>query len=783
MRKINQSFLALGLTLLSSASLLAATSTWSGASDSLFSNSANWSAAPGVGDGLVFPAATSYTVDFTAVTPNNGPILFNASGDYLFTPAGQTLTLSGDITQSGAGAVTSDISLDLGGATRSFDGAGTGLVRFNGAISGTGAGLNITGGSYALAAANTFDGGINVTGGTLKLVQAGFGDLKYQPTFDGAGSGAVTINGGRLELIAEDTLGTIVDKRISTFGASGGTMVWSNYNNQLQTGTLGTTTGYTVNGPATFVTYQARVTQLDPTPSSANDNLAGAFELANLSGTGPMTVVLRNGACMRFIQQPVNNWLTPTFTGPITIDGQPGGDVTADQSTTAPNNGTNIVYVSLNNISDPYHVPKGIFFTNACQLYPTHSNERKLASDVTVMENSSFAVQGRPNSSARRFIFGLPGGTNQITIRDGGLAQMDLQISRWVNPTASILIDSSVNINNGGTLRFARTYDPGSANVANIAVNNTIKGQGTAAKESVLDLLLDNGSGGNNGVTFNAGVSLVVNGTGTGGLRVQAKSAAAMANLLTGRTDTITGSGGTLTLAVTNNDTLTDIRGPGSPSAVALGLDKQGGNSPIYVFKDNSASLANWAGLVLKGGTVVENDSSANSMQALTLAASATIQMGTAGGSGAILNFADSSAKTWSGTLSVANWNGTLIAGGGPDQVKFGSSTAGLTPAQLAQVKWIAPNGGADVTGATILASGEIVPYVPPPTEIKSPAMVNGEFVFTVAPGVPGQTSIIQWATNLTPTVNWYNIKTNTGAFNFTNTLPYPEVFYRVLVP
>jgi hypothetical protein len=105
-----------------------------------------------------------------------------------------------------------------------------------------------------------------------------------------------------------------------------------------------------------------------------------------------------------------------------------------------------------------------------------------------------------------------------------------------------------------------------------------------------------------------------------------------------------------------------------------------------------------------------------------------------------------------------------------------------LTAGQLAQITWIAPNGGANVVGAKILASGEIVPYVPPPTQITSPAMVNGEFVFTVAPGVPGQTSIIQWATNIAAPI-WVPVLTNTGAFNFTNTLPYPEVFYRVLVP
>jgi hypothetical protein len=72
---------------------------------------------------------------------------------------------------------------------------------------------------------------------------------------------------------------------------------------------------------------------------------------------------------------------------------------------------------------------------------------------------------------------------------------------------------------------------------------------------------------------------------------------------------------------------------------------------------------------------------------------------------------------------------------------------------------------------------------VPAVTEITSPAIVNGELVFTVVPGVPTQTSVVQVATNLMPPVYWEDVNTNTGTFTFTNSIALPESYFRVLAP
>lgn len=789
-----------GAVCLATGSLGAATSTWTGSVDSSFSNSANWTpAAPASGDALEFGSATRYTVDLTGASPNNGPLTFNSASDYLFTPASATFVLTGGITQNGAGAVTFENFLDVGEADRTLGGTGTGVVRFEGSINGF-SGINVAGGVYEFAAFNGISGPVILSGGTLKVTQPGFGDLELQEGGDPLGYSAATNNGGRLELIAEDPLGRISVKRTNYFGPAGGTLVFSNFNLQIPGNNLNANV---VEGPARIEAYPARLATLDPTGSSANDNLAGAFQLQNLHGTGPITLVLRNGAAARFQVQPVNDWTAPMFTGPIIIDGQPDGDVTADQDPLSEHGGTNIVYLSLNNISNPYHVPAGIYFKNACQLYFTHSNQRQLASDVTVTTNAAIAVQGRPSaSSARTFDFGLAGGTNTLTIQEGGLAQMDLQLARWVNPLASVVMNSACFIDAGGTLRFARTYD-GGGNVGNIAVNNTLTGRGTADKDAVIDLLLDNGTGTQNGVTFNAGANLVVNGSTIAGLRVQAKDAAALGNLVTAaRLNALTGSAGVLTLALANNDTFTVPDGPSTAQPVSLGFDRHNGSEPTYVVSA-APNLANFQRLVVKGGLVkLQNglsmpasnlrilggklaldDGSTATLAALVLSGDATLEVGTAAGAAVVLNFANSSAAAWTGTLTIANWNGDAN-GGGPDQIFFGTGAGGLTAAQLAQIKWINPFGAGDVTGASLLPSGEVVP-LPPTTTLGTPAIVGGELQFSVEVGTPSQVSVVQRATNLNAPVFWENLATNTGSFTFTETgtASRPQAFYRVLVP
>ena len=155
-----------------------------------------------------------------------------------------------------------------------------------------------------------------------------------------------------------------------------------------------------------------------------------------------------------------------------------------------------------------------------------------------------------------------------------------------------------------------------------------------------------------------------------------------------------------------------------------------------------------------------------NCTQALAtvvLAGNAHIDLATGG---TRLTFSNSSANTRSNgaVLTISNWNGS-VSGGGVDRVFFGSSSGGLTQAQLKQIKFINPAGlpsGSYFAG--ISSSGEILPTPnptlafaragarlvlnwPPPAVLQSATNLPGPFVdvpsalspYTNFPGLPRQ--------------------------------------------
>lgn len=89
------------------------------------------------------------------------------------------------------------------------------------------------------------------------------------------------------------------------------------------------------------------------------------------------------------------------------------------------------------------------------------------------------------------------------------------------------------------------------------------------------------------------------------------------------------------------------------------------------------------------------------------LASNATIDLA---GSASQLSFADSSGETWdaAATLVVLNWNGNL-SGGGAEQLRFGTDSSGLTPAQLSQIRF-STTTSTNLYSAKILNTGEVVP-------------------------------------------------------------------------
>ena len=123
-----------------------------------------------------------------------------------------------------------------------------------------------------------------------------------------------------------------------------------------------------------------------------------------------------------------------------------------------------------------------------------------------------------------------------------------------------------------------------------------------------------------------------------------------------------------------------------------------------------SNQIGDGIGLILNGGTFLVGASNVTeTLGTLTLNASSTIDFGNFGASGLRqLTFSNSSAITWTGILTITNWQGVANTSSEFTDIFFG--VGGLTTAQQGQIQFA--NQG-NVAG-TLLGGGELVP-VPEP--------------------------------------------------------------------
>lgn len=122
----------------------------------------------------------------------------------------------------------------------------------------------------------------------------------------------------------------------------------------------------------------------------------------------------------------------------------------------------------------------------------------------------------------------------------------------------------------------------------------------------------------------------------------------------------------------------------------------------------NAGRIAN-PGYFKLGGTL-RMGNALEQLGRFILASNAVIDLGPGS---AQLQFASSGGEEWNSAakLTVTNWNGSL-AGGGTDQLKFGSDRSGLTANQLSQILFVNPAGlPASTYAARVLVDGEVVPW------------------------------------------------------------------------
>lgn len=886
MKRIKQSLLVLGVMLMSGASLLAATSTWDGDTDSFWTTALNWDTAPTGGEDILFPSVANQTVDLAGGTYSIATLTFNSPNGYSLANGG--LTLGGNVSQNGAGAVTLNAGVDLGGADRLFGGSGSGLVTFNNPINGNANNALLGPGNFVVANnANTLNMIVARPGANVVIQgttdPAAYPNASYFGGNGTSGGGWLKVDGGVADW-QEYTGTTAANSSVGSYTANflgdwNGRFLWFGTNG----GTL-LENGYPVDVGPTF--YQSNATNGSPgvivlgqplplTGYGTSTNFAGPWDApvwglclgpagnagfgsgyARRFGAGDLNMIITNGATAYLEWSVMTN-------GNFTIKGQPGGDSSGAETNASYITPSNPLGVTRNvgrfcirgpHRGTQYQLPNGSFyqrafymnqpygmkFYDAVQVWERDSAQN-LACDMSFEPGSSVDFCGGKNNRPLRLGYPQDASgnypTNTIIVKGGANLNLNAQLRtcQWegngpANGEAyGVQVCAVAYIEDNGQMKIYRSQNNSGAAKA-IEIYRPIIGMGSTPSDARVVVQLPYAKGGttatantagnadNDGVDFDGasanmgpGCSLVVNGSTRYGLKVIGNNSW-LDNLLgTGggatqnRMESLSGSGGVLTIAATNTSgQMTMSSGPTNGNANSIRLGFIGDLGHTYVV--NPGTIANFGGILVKAARVklgnglnmagknlrvgdegaaqvALDDSATATMGQLVLVGDTTLEMGTSGGSAAVLNLDNSSSAAWTAgkTLTIKNWNGS-VTGGGPDQIKFGTDATGLTAGQLAQVIWIAPNGGANATGAQILSTGEIVPLVVNPPTIGAPSLVGGNIVFGVVAGSPSQVGVVQSATNLTPPVNWINVVTNTGNFSFTNNANLPQSYYRVLV-
>lgn len=362
---------------------------------------------------------------------------------------------------------------------------------------------------------------------------------------------------------------------------------------------------------------------------------------------------------------------------------------------------------------------------------------------------SSTAVAQRINLAATNTVISVPTTIMALVGSPGSLSA----VGYVGNAVGTSISTGSTITNNTGSIKTMLGATSGN----DITVNSIITGNS--------DLIFQTGSsGGGAGI-----ISLNAASTYTGATLFNSSTTASIKlgtnNALPTTTDVtmgyLSGTGGILDLngynqeiasltsglgggSITNtglfSDTLT-ISGSARPAAFGLVISDGGTSKKITLVRKGSGSLklsgantytggtvisgdslilgaagvlANGGAIILNGGTFATGTAGTagftETVGALTLNNNATIGLGSGSHS---LIFANSSSITWnaSAILTINGWVGTAGNTGSEGKVFFGTSTAGLTPAQLAQITFTGFN-----PGAQILSTGEIVPIPPLPT-------------------------------------------------------------------
>lgn len=360
--------------------------------------------------------------------------------------------------------------------------------------------------------------------------------------------------------------------------------------------------------------------------------------------------------------------------------------------------------------------------TPAATYTVTVSNEEQVAGMYNATANTNLTI----NASGAGALKFVGGGTQGIINTSGST----LTINAPITGTGTI-----VNPNSGGTVALygTNTYAGGTSLTSSATLinfnNNASFGTGTITNNlsSTTGFVPLLGKGGttitlpnnwvnavdNSGLNFGADANtpVVTTGTwslGTKSLRLRNNGDSTSPLTLSGA---ISGSVG-LILSGNNNGSIvlkgTNTSFTGPVTITGPGAAGSPGTNPIRLVLGVSNTIAHSSQLILAGG-ILDPDGLNQTMNSTTLAllTSTNPSVIDFGVGGTELDFANSSAVSWTGAkLNLVNWNPAV------DKIRFDSSSAGLTAAQLAKIEF----NGAGLGTGHLDANGYLV--VPEPASL-----------------------------------------------------------------